>query len=47
MAGAHGRWLAVLFSGLDEKEMETMMALLAKAKLSARDAVARGEVEIS
>ena len=47
MAGAHGRWLAVLFGGLDEKEMETMMTLLAKAKLAARDAVARGEVEIS
>ena len=47
MAAAHGRWLAVLFNGLDAKEMETMMALLAKAKQSARHAVARGEVEIS
>ena len=46
MAGAHGRWLAVLFSGLDEKEMEEMMALLGKAKLSAREALSRGELEI-
>ncbi|MBV9567088.1 MAG: MarR family transcriptional regulator [Hyphomicrobiales bacterium] len=46
MAGAHGRWLAVLFSGLDEKEMERMMALLGKAKLSARDALAQGKLEI-
>ncbi|MBV9112768.1 MAG: MarR family transcriptional regulator, partial [Hyphomicrobiales bacterium] len=46
MAGAHGRWLAVLFSGLDEKEMEEMMGLLGKAKLSAREALSRGELEI-
>jgi len=47
MAGAHARWLSVLLRGLDEKEIEIMMALLGKAKLFARGALARGEVEIS
>ncbi len=45
MAVVHGRWLAALFAGLDEKEIEMMMALLGKTKLSARGAIARGALE--
>jgi DNA-binding MarR family transcriptional regulator len=40
MASAHGDWLAALFAGLGEGEIETMMGLLGKAKLSARGAIA-------
>jgi DNA-binding MarR family transcriptional regulator len=44
MAAAHGRWLAALFGGLEEKEIEMMMALLGKAKLSARGAIGRDDL---
>jgi DNA-binding MarR family transcriptional regulator len=45
MALAHGEWLAALFAGLDEQEIEKMMALLAKTKMSARGAMARAALE--
>ena len=40
MATAHGDWLAAMFSGLSEGEVEEMMRLLGKTKLSARAAIA-------
>jgi DNA-binding MarR family transcriptional regulator len=43
MAAAHGDWLAALFAGLDEKEIDQMMGLLAKTKLSARQETLRQE----
>jgi DNA-binding MarR family transcriptional regulator len=43
MAAAHGDWLAALFAGLDELEIEQMMGLLAKTKLSARRETLREE----
>jgi DNA-binding MarR family transcriptional regulator len=45
MAAAHGQWLAALFVGLDEAEIDNMMALLGKAKLSARGAIAHAALE--
>jgi DNA-binding MarR family transcriptional regulator len=38
MAAAHADWVADLFAGLDTNDIETLMALLAKAKASARTA---------
>jgi DNA-binding MarR family transcriptional regulator len=38
MAAAHADWVADLFAGLDAGDIETLMALLAKAKTSARSA---------
>jgi DNA-binding MarR family transcriptional regulator len=40
MASAHGDWLAAMFAGLNEGEIEKMMGLLGKTKLSARGAIA-------
>ncbi len=39
MARTHEDWIAQLFAGLDAAEIEQLMALLAKAKASARTAV--------
>ena len=39
MARTHEDWIAQLFAGLDAAEIEQLMALLAKAKASARKAV--------
>jgi DNA-binding MarR family transcriptional regulator len=38
MARTHEDWIAEIFSGLDAGEIETLMALLAKTKASARKA---------
>ena len=43
MAAAHEAWIAELFAGLSSGEIETLMRLLGKAKLSARNAIARGD----
>ena len=40
MAAEHESWIATLFSDLSKKDQEDLMRLLAKAKLSARHAVA-------
>jgi len=40
MARAHEGWIAEIFSGLAPADVETLMRLLAKAKTSARAAVA-------
>ena len=40
MATAHGDWLAAMFFGLSEGEVEEMMRLLGKTKLSTRAAIA-------
>jgi DNA-binding MarR family transcriptional regulator len=45
MASAHGDWLAALFIGLGEGEIETLMGLLGKTKFSARAAIARASLE--
>jgi hypothetical protein len=45
MATAHGDWLAALFGGLGEGEIETIMGLLGKTKFSARAAIARASLE--
>jgi DNA-binding MarR family transcriptional regulator len=42
MARTHEDWIARIFSGLDGSEIDTLMALLAKAKASARKAVNGG-----
>jgi len=42
MARAHGDWVADLFAGLDDTDIEALMALLARTKASAR-ASADGE----
>ena len=42
MAVAHGDWLAGIFAGLDTAQIDQMMQLLARTKLSARAAIARG-----
>jgi DNA-binding MarR family transcriptional regulator len=38
MARAHETWIAALFAGLDTSEIDELMQLLAKAKVSARAA---------
>jgi DNA-binding MarR family transcriptional regulator len=38
MARTHEDWIAEIFAGLDASEIDTLMALLAKAKASARKA---------
>jgi DNA-binding MarR family transcriptional regulator len=43
MAAAHEAWIAELFAGLSSGEIETLMRLLGKAKLSARNAISRGD----
>lgn len=43
MAAEHEEWIAEIFAGLSAPEIETLMGLLAKAKLSARTAIARSE----
>jgi DNA-binding MarR family transcriptional regulator len=40
MAAEHEGWIAALFAGLSKTDQEDLMRLLAKAKLSARHAVA-------
>jgi DNA-binding MarR family transcriptional regulator len=40
MAAEHEGWIAALFADLTHKDQEDLMRLLAKAKLSARRAVA-------
>ncbi len=40
MATAHEGWIAEAFGGLTTREVEALMALLAKAKLSARESFA-------
>lgn len=45
MASAHGDWLAAMFAGLGEGEIDQMMAVLGKAKMSARGAIARASIE--
>ncbi|MBI3434501.1 MAG: MarR family transcriptional regulator [Proteobacteria bacterium] len=42
MARANADWIADIFAGLAPADIECLMRLLAKAKASARDAVARG-----
>jgi DNA-binding MarR family transcriptional regulator len=42
MARTHEDWIAQLFAGLDAAEIETLMALLAKTKASARRAMNGG-----
>ena len=42
MARAHEDWIADLFAGLTGAEIEELMRLLAKTKLSARKAVVKG-----
>jgi len=42
MARTHEDWIAGIFAGLDAADIETLMALLAKAKTSARTAVSGG-----
>jgi DNA-binding MarR family transcriptional regulator len=42
MAAVHGDWLAGMFAELGDNEMDEMMRLLARAKLSARKAIAQG-----
>jgi len=39
MARAHESWIAEIFGGLEPKEVETLMTLLAKTKTSARSAL--------
>jgi len=39
MARTHEDWIAEIFAGLDAGEIETLMSLLGKAKVSARNAV--------
>ncbi|HMK78103.1 MAG TPA: MarR family transcriptional regulator [Xanthobacteraceae bacterium] len=39
MARAHENWIAEIFGGLEPKEVETLMTLLAKTKTSARSAL--------
>ncbi|WP_084650346.1 MarR family winged helix-turn-helix transcriptional regulator [Stappia stellulata] len=46
MAAAHADWVADLFGGLDAGDIDTLMALLAKAKSSARE-VADGPPQLS
>jgi DNA-binding MarR family transcriptional regulator len=43
MARTHEDWIAEIFSGLSASEVDTLMALLAKTKTSARKAVAERE----
>jgi DNA-binding MarR family transcriptional regulator len=38
MARTHEDWIAEIFAGLDAGEIDTLMALLAKTKASARNA---------
>jgi len=45
MASAHGDWLGAMFSGLQEGEIDGMMSLLARTKLSTRAAIARASLE--
>ena len=42
MARTHEDWIAQIFSGLETSEIDTLMALLAKTKASARKAVNGG-----
>jgi DNA-binding MarR family transcriptional regulator len=42
MARTHEEWIARIFAGLDTAEIDQLMALLAKTKASARDAVNGG-----
>jgi len=42
MAAEHESWIATLFGDLSKKDQEDLMRLLAKAKLSARRAIAGG-----
>jgi DNA-binding MarR family transcriptional regulator len=42
MARTHEDWIAQIFSGLETSEIDTLMALLAKTKASARSAVNGG-----
>jgi DNA-binding MarR family transcriptional regulator len=43
MARTHEDWIAEIFGGLEPKDMETLMGLLAKTKASARKAVSDRE----
>jgi len=43
MARTHEDWIAEIFSGLESKDIETLMGLLAKTKTSARKAVSERE----
>jgi DNA-binding MarR family transcriptional regulator len=40
MARAHENWIAEIFGGLEPREIETLMTLLARTKTSARNALA-------
>ena len=42
MAGAHEKWIAELFHGLDGRDRDALMALLGKTKVSVRQATANG-----
>jgi DNA-binding MarR family transcriptional regulator len=44
MAAAHGDWLAALFAGLDDGEIDRMMLLLSRTKTSARQEISRQEI---
>jgi DNA-binding MarR family transcriptional regulator len=45
MARRHEAWIAEAFGGLSDSEVETLMALLAKAKRSARRLAPEGETD--
>jgi DNA-binding MarR family transcriptional regulator len=45
MARANADWVGELFAGLSPRDVEALMALLAKAKQSARKAIGNGETK--
>jgi DNA-binding MarR family transcriptional regulator len=42
MAKANGDWISSIFAGLDDKDIDALMALLARTKESARQAIENG-----